>query len=288
MVTYFHQWFFPFSPFLSDVRTDGTGELDHSNPLRLCCSFGSAAPQGGYSATVANRGPQAGTEDRHGREDEEDGRHAAVYCHRYQEEEDHTGAGMEQGYCRPNEQSQVLFIALQISHTFILYFHVMLMWTTCYNLVWVKWKHPRAFTKVHLCTFLLHTKILANHLYCLASSRQNVLKECFLTGARLQRHRIFTAHIEMDAMHTLAGRWARSILVIPCLKAFLKRVTAGISKLFWFQIYSLSLKHSLALYCWSCCWMFIACKIARENVPTCVVIKLLYLCMHVWNWVDSQ
>lgn len=72
---------FTFSPLLSDIRPDRTGELDHGDPLRMCRCSCSAASQGGYGATAANRDPQAGAEDRHGREDEEDGRHATVHRH---------------------------------------------------------------------------------------------------------------------------------------------------------------------------------------------------------------
>lgn len=87
----------PFSLLLSDIWPDRTGELDYGDPLCMRRCSGSAASQGGYSASAANRDPQARAEDRHGREDEEDGRHAAVYRHRRQEEKDYTGAGMEQG-----------------------------------------------------------------------------------------------------------------------------------------------------------------------------------------------
>lgn len=80
---------------LSDIRPDGTGELDHSDPLGMCRSPRSAAPQGGHGEAAANWDPQARAEDWHGREDEEDGRHAAVHRHWHKEEEDHTGAGME-------------------------------------------------------------------------------------------------------------------------------------------------------------------------------------------------
>lgn len=88
-----------FPLFLSDLRSNRAGELDHGDPLSLRRSSGSAAPQGRHGATAANRNPQAGAEDRHGREDEEDGRHAAVHGHRWQEEEDHSGAGMTRGQC---------------------------------------------------------------------------------------------------------------------------------------------------------------------------------------------
>lgn len=88
-----------FSLFLSDLGSNRAGELDHSNPLGVRHSSGSAASQGRHGATAANRNPQAGAEDRHGREDEEDGRHAAVHGHRRQEEEDHSGTGMKRGQC---------------------------------------------------------------------------------------------------------------------------------------------------------------------------------------------
>lgn len=87
-----------FPPLLSDLGSNGAGELDHGDPLGLRRRSGSAAPQGRHRAPAANRNPQAGAEDRHGREDEEDGRHAAVHGHRRQEEEDNPGAGMKPPY----------------------------------------------------------------------------------------------------------------------------------------------------------------------------------------------
>lgn len=159
---------FPFSPpLLSDVRPDRAGELDHCNSLRMCRGAGSPAPQGGHSATAANRDPQAGAEDRHGREDEEDGRHAAVYCHWHQEEEDHTGAGTEQGYWYTTDTKAVsvlesLFIVLQISHTLCPRDADMnqVLWSCVSATSWVEWKHPWAFTDAHLCTFELHCTAL--------------------------------------------------------------------------------------------------------------------------------
>lgn len=88
-----------FFVFLSDLGSNRAGELDHGDPLGVRRSSGSAAPQGRHGAPAANRNPQVGAEDRHGREDEEDGRHAAVHGHRRQEEEDHSGAGRKQGQC---------------------------------------------------------------------------------------------------------------------------------------------------------------------------------------------
>lgn len=84
-----------FPPFLSDLGSNGAGELDHGDSLGLRRRSGPAAPQGRHRAAAADRNPQAGAEDRHGREDEEDGRHAAVHGHRRQEEEDDPGAGTE-------------------------------------------------------------------------------------------------------------------------------------------------------------------------------------------------
>lgn len=89
--------FMQFSLFLSDLRSNGAGELDHGDPLCMRRSSGSAAPQRRHGETAANRNPQAGAEDRYGREDEEDGRHAAVHGNRRQEEEDYSGAGMKRG-----------------------------------------------------------------------------------------------------------------------------------------------------------------------------------------------
>lgn len=86
-----------FPLFLSDLRSNRAGELDHGDPLSVRRRSGAAAPQGGHGATAADRNPQVGAEDRHGREDEEDGRHAAVHSHRWQEEEDHSGAGEKPG-----------------------------------------------------------------------------------------------------------------------------------------------------------------------------------------------
>lgn len=85
--------------FLSDLRSNRAGELDHGDPLSVRRSSGSAASQGRHGAAAANRNPQVGAEDRHGREDEEDGRHAAGHSHRRQEEEDHSGAGKKPGQC---------------------------------------------------------------------------------------------------------------------------------------------------------------------------------------------
>lgn len=148
--------------FFSDIRPDRTGELDHGDPLRLCRSFGSAAPQGGYSATVTNRDPQTGAEDWHGREDEKDGRYAAVNCHRYQEEEDHTGAGMEQGYCCPSSlKSSLLFCKFII----LLCFMSMLCSNeTRFNLVRVPLVDYSENT-----LWLLHTQISVTFSYTLKS-----------------------------------------------------------------------------------------------------------------------
>lgn len=74
----------------SDLRSNRAGELDHGDPLGVRCGPGSAAPQGRHGEAAPDRNPKAGAEDRHGREDEEDGRHAAVHGHRWQKEEDHS------------------------------------------------------------------------------------------------------------------------------------------------------------------------------------------------------
>lgn len=84
----------------ADHQPDGAGELDHRHPLRLLRRRGAAPPQGGH-ATPAQVGDQeAGAEDRHGREDEEDGRDAALLRHRLQEEEDHPGPGARRAALR--------------------------------------------------------------------------------------------------------------------------------------------------------------------------------------------
>lgn len=88
-----------FSLLLSDFGSNRARELDHGDTLGVCRSSGSAAPQGGHGATASNRNTQAGAENWHGREDEEDGRYAAVHGHWRQEEEDHSGAGMKRGQC---------------------------------------------------------------------------------------------------------------------------------------------------------------------------------------------
>lgn len=80
--------------FCSDIRPNRTGKLDHGDPLGVCYCSCSAAPQGGHCAIAANWNPQAGAEDWYGWENEENGRHAVVHCHWWQEEKDHTWAGM--------------------------------------------------------------------------------------------------------------------------------------------------------------------------------------------------
>lgn len=80
--------------FCSDIRPNRTGKLDHGDPLGVCYCSCSAAPQGGHRAIAANWNPQAGAEDWYGWENEENGRHAVVHCHWWQEEKDHTWAGM--------------------------------------------------------------------------------------------------------------------------------------------------------------------------------------------------
>lgn len=84
--------FYRLSP---DIQSNRTGELDHGDPFCVCCCCCTAAPQGGHRTAAAGRDPQAGAEDWHGRENEEDGRHAAFHHNWCQEEEDHTGAGMQ-------------------------------------------------------------------------------------------------------------------------------------------------------------------------------------------------
>lgn len=86
-------------PALADHQPDGAGELDHRHPLRLRGRCRETPPQG--HAAAAEVGDQkAGAEDRHGREDEEDGRDAAVFRHGLKEKEDHPGSGNCPPVCR--------------------------------------------------------------------------------------------------------------------------------------------------------------------------------------------
>ena len=59
-----------------------------------------APPQGGHAAAAEVGDQKAGAEDRHGREDEEDGRDAAVFRHGLKEKEDHPGSGNCPPVCR--------------------------------------------------------------------------------------------------------------------------------------------------------------------------------------------
>lgn len=87
----FNLWPFAVRPH-ADLQPDGAGELDHSHPLGVCHRRGPPAPQRGHGAPASCRNQEAGAEDRHGWEDEENGRHAAVCCNWHQEEEDDSGS----------------------------------------------------------------------------------------------------------------------------------------------------------------------------------------------------
>lgn len=87
-------------PPLADHQPDGAGELDHRHPLRLRGRCRETPPQGGHPAAAEVGDQKAGAEDRHGREDEEDGRDAAVFRHRLKEKEDHPGSGNCPPMCR--------------------------------------------------------------------------------------------------------------------------------------------------------------------------------------------
>lgn len=75
-----------------DLQPDRAGKLDHSHPLSMCHYCRPPASQRGHCSATSRRDQEARAEDRHGREDEEDGRHAAVCCHWHQEEEDDPGS----------------------------------------------------------------------------------------------------------------------------------------------------------------------------------------------------
>ena len=78
---------------LTDHQPDGAGELDHRHPLCLrgCC--GKTPPQRGHAPAAEVGDQKTGTEDWHGREDEENGRDAAVFRHGFKEEENYIRSG---------------------------------------------------------------------------------------------------------------------------------------------------------------------------------------------------
>ncbi len=87
----FNLWPFAVHPH-ADLQPDWAGELDHSHPLGMCHCRRPPASQRGHCAPASCRNQEAGAEDRHGREDEENGRHAAVCRDWHQEEENNPGS----------------------------------------------------------------------------------------------------------------------------------------------------------------------------------------------------
>lgn len=82
---------------IADQQPNGAGKLDHSHPLSMRRCRRPSASQRRHSSTAAFRDQEAGAEDRHGREDEEDGGNAALSRHRHQEAEDHPRTSRFQG-----------------------------------------------------------------------------------------------------------------------------------------------------------------------------------------------
>lgn len=66
---------------MPDLQSDRAGKLDHSHTLSVRYRHRPPASQRGHRSAASLRNQEAGAEDRHGREDEEDGRYAAVSCH---------------------------------------------------------------------------------------------------------------------------------------------------------------------------------------------------------------
>lgn len=77
-------------------QPDRPGELGDGDALGLCLPVRQAPRQGGHCAPPAEPDPRPPAEDRHGRQDEEDGRAAAVHRQRPQEPQSHREPGRAQ------------------------------------------------------------------------------------------------------------------------------------------------------------------------------------------------
>lgn len=90
---------FSFSSPRPGHKPDRFGELGDGDPLSERLVAGQASGEGGHAASPSLPEPLAAAQDRHGREDEKDGRAAAV-CHQGAEEQE---GGGESGQCDNNQ-----------------------------------------------------------------------------------------------------------------------------------------------------------------------------------------
>lgn len=82
---------------LAGQQPDRPRELGDGHPLRQCLLAGQAPGEGGHGAPAAEPGPRPPAEDRHGWEDEEDGRVAADSGQQPQEPQGHREPGEGRG-----------------------------------------------------------------------------------------------------------------------------------------------------------------------------------------------
>lgn len=80
-------------PLRIDHQPDRAGKLDHRHPFCLCSCCCKTPPQRRHTPAPQVRNQKAGTEDRHGWKDEENGWNAAVFSHWLKEEENYIRSG---------------------------------------------------------------------------------------------------------------------------------------------------------------------------------------------------
>lgn len=74
-------------------QPDRSRKLGHRRTLCLCIPFCKEAWERGHTAATEEPDQKPASEDRHGQQDEEDGRAAAVHCERPKEQESHREPG---------------------------------------------------------------------------------------------------------------------------------------------------------------------------------------------------